>query len=190
MATERADPGQAAGPTDAADAAEWSERAAAHADPDAPAVDLPRAVLGEVFAHAVECYPEECCGLVIGEPGASPERILRCTNVQNRQLAKGESTLDASRAFWIDERELLDATRAAEAEGKTIRVIYHSHVDTAAYFSHQDLRGALGIDGAPLWPEAAQLVVSVHDGVVREAAIFEWDAAAGAYRGRRVEQGD
>jgi proteasome lid subunit RPN8/RPN11 len=147
-------------------------------------------VIGEVFAHAVECYPEECCGLALGPPGSAPERVVRCTNVQNRQLSRGESTLDASRAFWIDERELLDATRDAEAEGKTILLIYHSHVDSAAYFSQQDLRGALGLDGAPLWPDAAQLVVSVRDGVVREAALFEWGDEVRAYRGRRVEEGD
>jgi proteasome lid subunit RPN8/RPN11 len=166
-----------------------ASREAVRPDPDAPLATLPRAVIGEVFAHAVECYPEECCGLALGPSGSAPERVIRCTNVQDRQHSRGESTLDASRAFWIDERELLEATRVAESEGKTILMIYHSHVDTAAYLSQQDLRGALGLDGSPLWPDAAQLVVSVHDGVVREAALFEWDRQAGAYWGRRVEEG-
>jgi proteasome lid subunit RPN8/RPN11 len=169
--------------------AEAAVREGVRPDPDAPPAALPRAVIGEVFAHAVECYPEECCGLALGVSGSAPERVVRCTNVQNRQHSRGESTLDASRAFWIDERELLDATRAAESSGETILLIYHSHVGSAAYFSQQDLRGALSADGSPLWPGAAQLVVSVRDGVVREAALFNWDDEVGAYRGRWVEEG-
>jgi proteasome lid subunit RPN8/RPN11 len=159
-------------------------------DPEHPAVVLPRAVVGEVFSHAVECYPEECCGLAIGSAGGLPEVVVRCTNVQDRQRSRGVSSLDATRAFWIDERELYEAARSAEAEGRTIRLIYHSHVDTAAYFSHADLGGALGANGTPLWPDAAQLVVSIHDGVVGEAVFYEWDGEAGIYRGRRLEQGD
>ena len=170
------------------EASEAAERDAVTPDPDAVRASLPRAVIGEVFAHAVECYPEECCGLALGFPGSAPDRVVRCTNVQNRQLSRGESALDASRAFWIDERELLEATRSSESEGQAILVIYHSHVGSAAYFSQQDLRGALGADGSPLWPGAAQLVVSVRDGVVREAALFEWDEGARAYRGRWVEE--
>jgi proteasome lid subunit RPN8/RPN11 len=117
-----------------------------------------------------------------------PARVVRCTNVQNQRLARGESELDASRAFWIDPVELLGLLRAADARGEEVRAIYHSHVDAEPYLSETDLRGALTADGEPLWPGAAQLVVAVYEGVVRDAALYEWRSAARAFEGRRVRE--
>ena len=163
---------------------DWRERAAAVSDPDASPAELPRELLLEVFQHARECYPEECCGLLTGTDARGPLHVVRCTNVQSQRVARGESNLDASRAFWIDEQELLHALRAAESSGEKLLVIYHSHVDTAAYLSHTDVAGALDPAGGPLYPGTAQLVVAVHDTGVAEAALFAWDDAARVFRGR------
>ena len=163
---------------------DWRERSAATSDPDAEPAELPRGLLLEVFQHARECYPEECCGLLTGIEGEGPLHVVRCTNVQSQRVARGESNLDASRAFWIDEQELLNALRAAEASGEKLLVIYHSHVDTAAYLSHTDVAGALGPDDEPLYPGCAQLVVSVRESGVGEAALFSWDPEQRAFRGR------
>ncbi|HKC52976.1 MAG TPA: Mov34/MPN/PAD-1 family protein, partial [Myxococcota bacterium] len=78
------------------------------------------------------------------------------------------------------------ALRTAESSGERVLVIYHSHVDTAAYLSHTDVAGALGPDGEPAYPSSAQLVVSVREAGVGEAALFEWNEAARAFRGRPV----
>ena len=180
MSTETSNP--RALPADPA----WSVRAAAK--PEQGAAVFRRSLLAEVFAHARECYPEECCGLMLGPPGAEPRQVVRCTNVQNVRLAKGESELDASQGFWIDEQELERALRAAEERGEELRVVYHSHVDTGAYLSHTDLEAALGPEGTPLWAGVGQLVVSVAESGVREAALFEWDEARGAYVGRLARE--
>jgi len=164
----------------------WQARAAAQIDPALGVVQLPRALLLEVFQHARECYPEECCGLLTGADAESPVRVVRCTNVQSTRVARGESDLDARRAFWIDEQELLHALRGAEQRGEHLVVIYHSHVDTAAYLSFTDLEGALGPDGRPLYPGAAQLVVSVQESGVLGAALFAWDEATKRFHGRGV----
>ncbi len=149
---------------------------------------LAREVALEVYAHARECYPEECCGILTGPPGGIPARVVRCTNVQNQRLARGESPLDAGRAFWIDPNELLGVVRAAEGRGEEVRAIYHSHVDAEPYLSETDLRGALAPDGGPAWPGAAWLVVAVYEGVVRDAALYEWRSGAGTFEGRRVRE--
>jgi proteasome lid subunit RPN8/RPN11 len=162
------------------------ERAAARADERRPARRLPRALMLELFAHARESHPEECCGLLVGPRDPQRWRAVRCSNVQSARQAQGESDLDARHGFWIDERELLQALRAAEQAGEGLQAIYHSHVDTAAYLSHADLRGAVTADGQPLWPGVAQLVVSVWDDGVREAAWFDWEA--GRFAGRRVQE--
>jgi proteasome lid subunit RPN8/RPN11 len=165
---------------------DWRERAAAVSDAGAEPAPLPRALLLEVFQHARECYPEECCGLLSGTDRDGPLHVIRCANVQSQRVARGESNLDATRAFWIDEQELLNALRSAEASGEKLLIIYHSHVDTAAYLSHTDAAGALGPDGTPLYPDCAQLVVAVDESGPGDAALFVWDDAARAFRGRPV----
>jgi len=160
------------------------ERAAFVVDPELDPAQLPRELLLEVFQHARECYPEECCGLLTGTDSAGPLHVVRCTNVQSQRVARGESNLDASRAFWIDEQELFHALRAAESAGERLMCIYHSHVDAAAYLSHTDVAGALGPDGEPLYSGASQLVVSVRDSGVDGAALFVWDAESKSFRGR------
>jgi [CysO sulfur-carrier protein]-S-L-cysteine hydrolase len=161
-------------------------RAAALLDPELPPVALPRELVLEAFAHARECYPEECCGLLIGPAGGSPVRLVRCANLQSVRLARGESALAASEAFWMDERDLYRAVHEAELRDEEIRVIYHSHVDAQAYLSQHDLAGALGPDGRPLWPGTSQLVLSVRDGATREAVCFVWDEAERGFRGHAV----
>ena len=167
----------------------WRERAAVVVDPSLRPVLLPRELMLEIFQHARECYPEECCGLLTGVEGSGePSRFVRCTNVQSRRRSMGESELDARHGFWIDELELLRTLRETEERGEALQVVYHSHIDTPAYLSHTDLQGAVGHNGAPLWPGVAHLVVSVQDGGVHEAALFEWDSEAGRFLGRAVQE--
>lgn len=168
------------------DSVDWQARAAAQVDDAQEPLRFPREPLLEVFQHARECYPEECCGLLFGEDPDAPVRVVRCTNVQSARVARGESDLDARRAFWIDEQELFHALRDADQRGERLVGVYHSHVDTAAYLSHTDLAGALGDDGRPLYPGAAQLVVSVQESGVLGAALFCWEESTRRYHGQRV----
>ena len=168
--------------------ADGQARAPAVADPDLPSMGLPAELLLEVYQHARECYPEEACGLLVGPKGGPPARIERCHNVQDRRKLLGESELDARHGYWIDEKELMLALQRAEREGQALQVVYHSHVDTGAYFSHADLVAALGPEGLPLWPGVAQLVVAVYHEGVRDAAYFTWDEEARRFVGRAVAQ--
>jgi len=166
--------------------ADHAESPAALPDASLVPVELPGSLILEVFAHAREAYPEECCGLLLGRRGAAPDRAVRGDNVQNRRRARGESELDATRGFWIDEQQLLRELRRAEAQGEALLVVYHSHPDAGPYLSQTDVQSALGPDGAPLWPGVGHLVVSVRDGAAREAALYVFDAALGAFVGRGV----
>jgi proteasome lid subunit RPN8/RPN11 len=157
---------------------------------DAGKTLLPLEVVIEVFTHARECYPEECCGLLIGATASTPQRVVRCTNVQSQRHSRGESDLDARHGFWIDERELMRALREAEERGEDLRAVYHSHIDTEPYLSRADVEAALGPGGKPLWPGVSHLVVAVRDGVVREAVLYDWDATDARFVGRPVEGGD
>jgi adenylyltransferase/sulfurtransferase len=167
---------------------DWWVRAAARVEADLPAIELPRALVLELYGHARESYPEECCGLIVGPKQSASWRAVRCSNVQNARKAQGESELDAREAFWVDEAELLSVLRAAESAGEALQAIYHSHADTAAYLSHIDVRNATGASGRPLWPGLAHVVVSVLEDGARGSGWFEWDEPAGRFRGRRIQE--
>lgn len=163
-------------------------RAAVIKDASREPVEIPAEVALGVYEHAVQCYPEECCGLLLGTVGAPPHRLVRCTNVQSRRRSQGESDLGARDAFWIDESELLSSLKEADRQGLALRAIYHSHVDGDAYLSYTDVACALGPDGTPLYPGVAQVVVSVWDDGVRDMACFEWEPAIDGFVGCGVRQ--
>jgi proteasome lid subunit RPN8/RPN11 len=173
---------EAQGPTGSA------QSAAAVQDASLTPVSVSQDLVIAMFEHALQSYPEECCGLLIGPAEAPPERAVRCTNVQSLRKSRGESDLDARHGFWMDEKELHDVLREAERGGGELRAVYHSHVDALAYLSQADLRGALGPDGLPLWPGVSQFVVSVWDDGVRDVTCFDWDQQASCYVGRAVAQ--
>jgi len=142
----------------------------------------------EILGHARECYPEECCGVLLGLAGGPPRQVIRLTNVQSLRRSRGESELDAEHGFWMDETELLATLRDAERRGQELIAVYHSHIDTEAYLSQADVAGALGPERRPLYPGAAQIVVSVWEGAVREMSWFEWDDERATFVGRGIRR--
>ncbi|MFQ5482035.1 MAG: Mov34/MPN/PAD-1 family protein [Nitrospinaceae bacterium] len=134
-------------------------------------------------AHAVEEYPHECCGIVVGPAqGAAEDRLFKCTNIQDR-LHEEDPVLhprDARTAFRIDDKELFRIHREAQDQGLVFKLFYHSHPDHGAYFSEEDKAMAL-FGGEPSYPEARYLVISVYNGAVKNQALFEWNADQAAF---------
>jgi [CysO sulfur-carrier protein]-S-L-cysteine hydrolase len=131
-----------------------------------------------VEAQAVAEYPAECCGVVLAR-ASTPERLfLPCRNIQDELNRKDPERhpRNARTAYYIDPRDLLTIGRR-EAEGFRVATIYHSHIDTGAYFSETDKRNAL-VNGEPAYPDAIYVVVSVMGGRVDGANAFAWDAAS------------
>ena len=124
-------------------------------------------------------YPAECCGVLLTRADAEPHRLLLpCKNVQNELHAKDPQRhpRDARTAYFIDPKDLLAIGRR-EGEGYRVATIYHSHIDTGAYFSPTDRQNAL-IDGEPAYPDAVYVVLSVVERRVVDAAAFVWDPSA------------
>jgi proteasome lid subunit RPN8/RPN11 len=72
------------------------------------------------------------------------------------------------------------AIRRGEAEGRPVKVLYHSHLDVGAYFSDTDAAVAKGGQDEPPW-DLAYLVTSVRGGVVDDRKLFVWDPAARSF---------
>jgi [CysO sulfur-carrier protein]-S-L-cysteine hydrolase len=133
--------------------------------------------LDEIHRHAVEEYPFECCGIVIGKPGQNDQDIIfQCTNIQNKLHEKDPETFvrDARTAYNIDPKELMGILKEVDSKQLPIKVFYHSHPEHDAYFSEEDSRMAL-FDGEPTYPEASYLVVSIYDKKFRDQALFTWN---------------
>jgi len=127
----------------------------------------------EIARHAMEAFPEECCGVVLHD-GRNDE-VRRCQNIQNRLHALDSQSYprDATIAYSMEPRELAAIEHAAEADGARIKAFYHSHPEHEAYFSDEDKAFATPF-GEPTYPEAAQIVVSIYNGAVRELRAYTW----------------
>ena len=75
-----------------------------------------RAHVAEMFAHAREAEPAECCGLVGGR-GARARTIYRLLNVAR----------EPQTAYEAAPAELFAAQRSMRARGEELLAIYHSH---------------------------------------------------------------
>ena len=143
-------------------------------------------ILHELYAHALEAYPEECCGLLTGADRVRFRGVHRCRNEMTRLHRHDRLNYprDGTQAFHMNEADYLDVVRKAEARHENVTGVYHSHVDADAYFSELDQDFA----SQPLFPfpDADHIVVSVLDGKVRGAGAFRFLAGAGGFSGRAV----
>lgn len=116
-----------------------------------PTLRLTRTHYQLVVAHCYDCLPEEACGILVGpmvdgEPTGKIGAVVAARNA------------DASaRTYTVDPRDMLAATRTAEARGEEIVGVWHSHTHTDAYPSPTDVRQAVD----PAW---LYVIVSLRDG--------------------------
>ena len=129
----------------------------------------------EMYRHAEETFPEECCGIVLQRDGRDEARRLQ--NIQNRLHALDPQTYprQATIAYAMDPKELEKTLDQAAASGARIKAFYHSHPNHEAYFSAEDKAFATPF-GEPTFPDAAQIVISIYDRVVKGVAAYAWDA--------------
>jgi proteasome lid subunit RPN8/RPN11 len=77
---------------------------------------LQKAQVEEMYAHAREAQPSECCGLVGGANGTA-RSIYRLRNVAREALVSYEAAPE----------DLFDAQRQMRERGEQLLGIYHSH---------------------------------------------------------------
>lgn len=137
-------------------------------------LDLPPDVRSRLDADALDRYPSEACGILLGEPGddavATSVRALRPTE---------NAATDPQRRFSIPPEALLAAQKEARAEGLEVVGYYHSHPDHAAVPSPIDLETA--------WPDTSYLIVAVSAGAVREVRSWRLDADSRSFVEERIE---
>jgi proteasome lid subunit RPN8/RPN11 len=103
-------------------------------------------------------------------------------NIQNKLHALDPVTYPRTAviAYAMDPKELEQAIAEAESGGARLKAFYHSHPNHDAYFSDEDKAFASPF-GEPIFPGAAQIVISIYDHAVRRICAFEWSEAAGDF---------
>lgn len=108
-------------------------------------------------AHARECYPRECCGIMLGKD-SQVTMAIACRNSYEG---------DRKDRFVIDNADQIAADKKARELGLDVLGFFHSHPDEASYFSETDLKHS--------WPFFANVVISVRKGEVQDAKAFRVD---------------
>jgi desampylase len=90
-------------------------------------IELTSGALATLREEATKAYPQECCGLLLGQ-GSRIEQAVPCRNVHPEPFGH----------FEIDPAALIAAHRAARAGGPQVLGYYHSHPNGRAEPSAED----------------------------------------------------
>ena len=104
-------------------------------------IAIPKAIHDDMISHAQEGFPLEVCG-ILGGVGDTVSANYRMTNT------------DASNEhFMMDPREQFTVVKDLRANGLVMLAIYHSHPETPARPSEEDIKLALT-------PSVSYLIIS------------------------------
>ncbi|HBA89078.1 MAG TPA: hypothetical protein DCZ75_14175 [Geobacter sp.] len=107
-------------------------------------IEIPADILEKVILHSQSGFPLEACG-ILGGTGNAVASHYPMTNT------------DASNEhFMMDPKEQFAVVKALRASGEEMQVIYHSHPESPARPSQEDIRLALT-------PNVHHLIVSLQD---------------------------
>jgi proteasome lid subunit RPN8/RPN11 len=117
---------------------------------------LTDAGLKQIYAHALQSYPHECFGFLLGsfDGGGRVCQVVAGSNLRT----------DRADRFEMDPQQFVEADRAADDRGWEVIGFYHSHPDWPAIPSQTDLTWA--------WEHAVYLIVSVSGSCPLHAAVW------------------
>lgn len=122
---------------------------------------ISKADLDEVIRHALEAYPEECCGLLLGRK--EDERKVITKAVRSKNVYMG----DRRKRYAVDPLDIYNIERDVEKYGLILIGVYHSHPDYPARPSTYDVEVA--------WSSIVYLIVSVYDKRFEEITAWIFD---------------
>lgn len=109
--------------------------------------------------HAEECFPDECCGVLLGTM-SDGERI-----VADVMTATNTRTDAIRNRYHIAPEELVSIQKRGRQQNLDIVGFYHSHPDQPARWSQTDLEEAH-------WFACSYVITSVEGGVASRTSSF------------------
>ena len=111
-----------------------------------------------MVAHAESTFPNECCGVMVGQNRRRREDRHPAVALENAYKGEQEDR------YEMRPEDLLAADKSARAQGLDLIGIFHSHPDCDAYFSKTDLENSC--------PWYSFVVLSMKGGKFDHAASF------------------
>jgi proteasome lid subunit RPN8/RPN11 len=122
---------------------------------------IAKSELDELRRHGEESYPQECCGVLLGEMAEDGVKAVRAI-----VACRNTRTDSPQNRYHIDPRELVRIQREASEQGRDLIGFYHSHPDSPARWSQNDLEEAH-------WTGCSYVITGVRDGQAAETSSFE-----------------
>jgi len=91
-------------------------------------IKIPQSVYDEVVAHALKDNPIEACGYLAG------------INGEVKYAIPMKNTDESNEHFSFNPQEQFDAFKKTKSEGLRLIAVYHSHPETPARPSEEDIR--------------------------------------------------
>jgi proteasome lid subunit RPN8/RPN11 len=124
-------------------------------------LNLSSAQIAQISKYCESIYPEEACGLLVGERhggNATVDRVIFAQNISDRPCKN----------FEIDPETLIDTARLMRQEDREILGHFHSHPDQSADASKTD--EGMTYDKSLYW-----IIVSVMEGAAKNMNFYEVD---------------
>ena len=120
------------------------------------AIELRRQEIERMRQHGAAAYPNECCGVLLGEEQDGRKVVTDIAPLKN---AREDSPQNR---YLIEPQDFLRTDQEARQRGLDILGFYHSHPDHPAQPSEFDRQHA--------WPWYTYLILAVERGVPAEIA--------------------
>lgn len=126
----------------------------------------------QIQVHAQDCYPAECCGLMLGQivavKGQLQKQLMSLYPTKNAwdpattsiEEQTSQQAMTTARRYWIAPQDLFAAQKYARTQGWDIIGVYHSHPNHEAVPSECDRKWA--------WPQYSYVIVAVKNGKASE----------------------
>ncbi len=124
-------------------------------------IKLKPADMKVIEAHALEAFPRECCGLLLGR--------FRDDAIEVTEVVKAENVKESPVTFEADPEFVYRQYKRAEERGLELVGIYHSHPNLHAFVSTRDR------EIMQYWAGVAWLIigVSAERALDRKAFVFK-----------------
>lgn len=108
----------------------------------------------KLIANAIEKYPAECCGFLLGEKHGEQKIVSNIIVCENKAAA-------IEKEFLISPKDYMTTEKKADESGLVLLGIYHSHPDSDAIPSATDTKDAL--------PFFSYLIISVFKNKIKSS---------------------
>lgn len=124
-----------------------------------PTLEIPAAERDAVAAHLEAVYPEEGCGVLLGQIDEGARIVEEAVRSENAASSRSDR-------YVVDPDLLLELTEREERGGPAVIGFYHSHPDSRPEPSDSDRTLA--------WPWYHYLIVSVVEGSADRCRLWEF----------------